>query len=153
MSMCRDFSCVIGKGFLLQSVHSFGKTLLAFSLLHFVIQGQVCLLLWVFLDFHFCIPLPWIIKSTSFFFFFGVNLGLVGLVELFTFSFFSISDWGIDLDYCDTEWLALETKRDHSVIFEIAPKYCISNSFVDYEDTPFFLRDACPQYRHNGHLS
>ena len=23
--------------------------------------------------------------------------------------------------------------RDHSVIFEIAPKYCISDSFVDYE--------------------
>ena len=40
---------------------------------------------------------------------------------------------GIDLDYCDTEWFALETNRDHSVIFEIATKYCISNSFVDYE--------------------
>ena len=24
-------------------------------------------------------------------------------------------------------------KRDHSVIFEIASKYCISDSFVDYE--------------------
>ena len=23
--------------------------------------------------------------------------------------------------------------RDHSVIFEIAPEYCISDSFVDYE--------------------
>ena len=23
--------------------------------------------------------------------------------------------------------------RDHSVVFEIAPKYCISDSFVDYE--------------------
>ena len=23
--------------------------------------------------------------------------------------------------------------RDHSAIFEIAPKYCISDSFVDYE--------------------
>ena len=28
---------------------------------------------------------------------------------------------------------ALETNRDHSVVFEIAPKYCISDSFVDYE--------------------
>ena len=27
---------------------------------------------------------------------------------------------------------ALETNRDHSVIFEIASKYCISDSFVDY---------------------
>ena len=46
---------------------------------------------------------------------------------------FGISGRGIDLDYCDVEWLALETKWDHSVIFEIAPKYYISDSFVDYE--------------------
>ena len=38
---------------------------------------------------------------------------------------------GIDLDYCDIEWFSLETNRDHSVIFEIASKYCISDSFVD----------------------
>ena len=37
----------------------------------------------------------------------------------------------MDLNFCDIEWFALET--DHSVIFEIAPKYCISDSFVDYE--------------------
>ena len=36
------------------------------------------------------------------------------------------------LDYCDVEWFALETNRGHSVIFEIASKYCISDSFVDY---------------------
>ena len=40
---------------------------------------------------------------------------------------------GIDLDYCDTEWFALEINRDHSVVFEIAPKYFISDSLVDYE--------------------
>ena len=34
--------------------------------------------------------------------------------------------------YCDVEWFALET-NDHSVIFEIAHKYCILDSFVDYE--------------------
>ena len=39
----------------------------------------------------------------------------------------------IDLDYCDVEWLALEMNRDHSVIFEVVPKYRISDSFVDYE--------------------
>ena len=31
---------------------------------------------------------------------------------------------GRDLDNCDIEWLALEMNRDHSVIFEIAYKYC-----------------------------
>ena len=54
-------------------------------------------------------------------------------IEPFNFSFFSITGWSIDLDYCDTEWFASETNRDHSVIFEIAPKYCISDSFVEYE--------------------
>ena len=38
----------------------------------------------------------------------------------------------IGLDYCDSELFALETNRDHSVIFEIASKYCISDSFVDH---------------------
>ena len=49
------------------------------------------------------------------------------------------------MDYCDVEWLALETNGDHSVIFEIAPKYCISGSFVDYEDYSLLLRVSCPQ--------
>ena len=40
---------------------------------------------------------------------------------------------GINLDYCDIEWFALETNRDHSVVFEIASKYCILDSIVDYE--------------------
>ena len=51
MSMCRVFSCVVGKGRLLWPVHSLGKTLLAFDLLRFVLQGQICLLLHVSLDF------------------------------------------------------------------------------------------------------
>ena len=58
--------------------------------------------------------------------------GLVGLHRTIQLSFFS-SDWGIDLDYYDTEWFALEMKRDHFVIFEIVPKYCISDSLVDYD--------------------
>ena len=32
------------------------------------------------------------------------------------------------MDYCDTEWFALEMNRDHSVVFEIASKYCISGA-------------------------
>ena len=54
-------------------------------------------------------------------------------IELFNFSFFSITGWGIELDYCDIEWFALAMNKDHSFIFEIVPNYCISDSFVDYE--------------------
>ena len=52
-------------------------------------------------------------------------------IEPFNFSFFSVTGQGIDSDYCDIEWFALETKRGHSVIFEIASKYCVSDSLVD----------------------
>ena len=59
------------------------------------------------------------------------------LVELFNFSLFRITGWDIfpitGWDYCDIEWFALEMNIDHSVIFEIASKYFISDSFVDYD--------------------
>ena len=58
---------------------------------------------------------------------------LAGLHRTFNFRFFSITGQGIVLDYCDIEWFALETNRDHSVIFEFASKYCISDSLVDHD--------------------
>ena len=59
--------------------------------------------------------------------------GLIGLHRTIQFSFFSVTGWSIGLDYRDIEWLALETNRDHFVVFEIASKYCISDSFVDHD--------------------
>ena len=35
--------------------------------------------------------------------------------------------------------------RDHSVIFEIALKYCISDSFVDYDGYSIFSKEFCLQ--------
>ena len=61
------------------------------------------------------------------------------------FSFISITNRGIDLDYSDTEWFALEMNRDHSVIFEIASKYCILTLLLTMMTIPFLLRDSCPQ--------
>ena len=46
-------------------------------------------------------------------------------MEPFNFSFFSVTGWDIDLEYCDPEWFALEMNRDHSVVF--------SDSFVDHD--------------------
>ena len=54
-------------------------------------------------------------------------------MEPVNFRFFGISGWDTDLHYCDAERFALEMNQDHFVIFEIAPKYCILNSSVDYE--------------------
>ena len=58
MSMYRVISCVVGRGCLLWPLCSLGKTLLAFSLLHFVLQGQTCLLPQVSLDFLLLHPSP-----------------------------------------------------------------------------------------------
>ena len=55
------------------------------------------------------------------------------MVFIELFSIFSITSQGIGLDNSDIEWFALETNRDLSVVFEIASKYCISDSFVDYD--------------------
>ena len=63
----------------------------------------------------------------------GVLKGLVGLLRTVQLQLLQCYLWGIDLDYCGIEWFALETNRDHSVIFEIASKYCISDSFVDHD--------------------
>ena len=84
-----------------------------------------------FLTSYFCIPVPY--NEKDIFFGFQFSKVLQVFTELFNFSFFSVTGWGIGLDYCDIEWFALETNRDHSVIFEIASKYCISDSFVDYD--------------------
>ena len=81
MSICRVISCAVGGGHLLWPGCSLGKTLLAFVLLHFVLQGQTCLLLsldFLLLHFH---PLWW--KGHLFFFFLVLVLGLVGLHRTF----------------------------------------------------------------------
>ena len=59
--------------------------------------------------------------------------GLVGLHKTVQLQFLQRFGWGIDLDNCDIEWFALEMNRDHSVVFEIVSKYCISDSFVDHD--------------------
>ena len=65
-------------------------------------------------------------------------------IEPFNFSFFSVTAWGIDLDYCDIEWFALETNRVQSVVFEIASKYCISDSSVDYDSCSISSKGFLP---------
>ena len=59
--------------------------------------------------------------------------GLVGLHRTVQLQLLQHYWLGIGLYYHDIEWFALETNRDHSVIFEIASKYCISDSSVDYD--------------------
>ena len=50
-----------------------------------------------------------------------------GILEWVAISF--STGQGIDLDFCDINWFALEMNRDHYVVFEIASKYCILDFF------------------------
>ena len=59
--------------------------------------------------------------------------GLVGLHRTVKLQLLQRYWLGIDLDNCDIEWFALETNRDHSVVFEIASKYCILDSLIDHD--------------------
>ena len=69
---------------------------------------------------------------------------LVGLHRIVQLQLLSITGWGIDLDYGDIEWFALEMNRDHSVVFETASKYCISDSFVDHDGYFIFSKGFLP---------
>ena len=131
MSMCRIFSCVVRRGCLLWPAHSLNKTLLAFALLHSVLQGQICLLLQVFLDFLLLhsSPLSW----KGHLFWLLVLEGLVGLHRTIQLQLLQHYWLGHRLGLLWYWMVCLEMNRDHSVIFEIASKYCISDSFVDYD--------------------
>ena len=70
--------------------------------------------------------------------------GLVGLHRTVQLQLLQHYWWGMVLDYCDIECFVLEMNRDHSVVFEIASKYCISDSFVDHDGYSISSRDSCP---------
>ena len=59
-------------------------------------------------------------------------------------SFFSITGWGIDLDYCDTEWFALETEIILSFL-RLHPSTAFQTLLLTVRLTPFILRNSCLQ--------
>ena len=64
--------------------------------------------------------------------------GVVGLHRTGQLQILWLQGLGIDIDYCDIEWSALEMHQDHSVILGTTPKYCSFDSFVDYEGYSIF---------------
>ena len=145
MSICRVISCVTGRGCLLWPVCSLDKTLLVFPLLHFVLQGQTCLLIQVFLDFLLLLSSPLWWEGHLLIFDVSSRRSCRSSQNQSTSASSALVVWGIELDYCDVEWFALEMNQDHSVLFEVVPNYCISDCFVVYEAISFLLKDSCPQ--------
>ena len=72
------------------------------------------------------------------------SLGSWVALELFKFNFFNVTGCGIDLGYCHIERFTLEMNRDHSIVFEIASKYCISDSFVNCDGYSFSSKGFLP---------
>jgi len=85
MSKCRIISCVVGRGCFLWPVCSLDKTLLAFALLHFLLQGQICLLVQVSLDFLLLHSSP--LRWKGHLFLVLVLEGLLGLHSTFQLQF------------------------------------------------------------------
>ena len=59
--------------------------------------------------------------------------GLVGLHRIIQLQLLPHYCSKIDLDNCNIKWFVLEMNRDHSLIFETVPKYCLLDSFVEYD--------------------
>ena len=142
MSMCSLLLCCWKRVFAMISVFSLQNCQ---TLTVFVLYSKAkftCYSRYLFTT-YFCISVPY--NEKDIFFACQFQKVLQIFLELFNFSFFSITGWGIGLDYRDIEWFALETNRDHHVIFETTSKCCISDSFVDYDGYSISLRDSWPQ--------
>ena len=105
--------------------------LLAFALLHSILQGQICLLLQVFPDFLLLhsSPLYW----NGYLFWVLVLKGLIGLHRTVQLQLLQCYRLGHRLGLPWYWMVCLGTEQRSFVIFEIAPKYCILDSFVAYD--------------------
>ena len=69
----------------------------------------------------------------------------LGLHRTIQLQLLSIIGQGIDLDYCDINDFPWIQNRDHSLVFEIASKYCISDSFVDHDGYSISSEGSLPR--------
>ena len=129
MSMCRVFSCVVGRECLLWPVRSLSKNPVSLCPVSFctpranlpVTLGSSWLATFAFQS-------P-VMKRTSFWVL--VLEDLVGLHR--TIQLLQRYWLGHRLGLLWYWMVCLEMNRDHPVVFEIASQYCILDSFVDYE--------------------
>ena len=138
-----SLSCVFRRGSLLWSVCSPGKTLLAFALLHFVLQGQTCLLLQVSLDFL-------LLHSSSLWWKGHIFLMLVlegleghhGTIQLQFLRHYWLGHRFRWLCY----WIVYLGKKQRSFChFWNCTSTAFQTLWLTMKATPVILRDPCPQ--------
>ena len=69
--------------------------------------------------------------------------GLVGLHRTIQLQILQHYWLGIDLDYSDIEWFALETEIILSFL-RLHPSTAFQTPLLTMRATPFLLRDSCP---------
>ena len=112
-----------------------------FTLLHFVLQDQICLLLKISLIFLLLLSSPQWRKAHLFLVL--VLEGLVGLHGTIQHQLLQHC-WSGDRLGLPWYWMVCLGNKDHSVVFETAPK-SLENLLLTMRATPFLLRDSCPQ--------
>ena len=137
MSTCRVVSCVSGGGCLLCPVRSPGNILLALFCFILYSKAKLSCCSNYLLTFYFCIPL--LFKVYHFFLVLFLE-GLVNFHRQINLTFFSISSWDIDMDYCDTEWTEIILS-----FLRLCPSTAFQTLLLCMRATPFLLRDSCPQ--------
>ena len=143
MPMCRVFSCVVGRGCLLWPVHFLGKILLAFALLHFVLQGQIYLLLQVSLDFLLLHSSPLWWKGHLVFML--VLEGLVALHRTIQLQLLQHNRLGHRLGLLWYWIVCLGNEPSSFWHFWDCIQVLHFRLLLTVRATPFLLRDSCPQ--------
>ena len=133
------------KRYLLWPVGSLGKSLLAFALLHFILQGQICLFLQVSLDFLFCLPVPYNEKDIFFFFLVFVLEGLIGLHRTVQLQLFQHYWLGHRLGLLWYWMVCLRNKQIILSFLRLHPRTAFQTLLLIVMPTPFLLRESCPQ--------
>ena len=141
-SMSRVVSCVIGKGCLCWLLCSLDKILLAFALLHFVLQGQTCLILQASLDFLFLHSNPLWWRGHLFLELVLESLG--GLHRTIQLQLLQAQCLEIDLDYCDAGLFAWKWIKIILSVLRLHPSTAFE-LLLTMRPTPFLLRDSFPQ--------
>ena len=142
---------IAGRECLLWPMGSLGKIWLVFALFHFVLQGQICLLLQVSLDFLLLHSSPPRMKRISFWVL--VLEGLVGLHSTIQLQLLQHHWLGHRLGLLWYWMVCLGNKQRSFCHLRLHPSTAFQVLLLTMMATPFLLRDSCPHSRYNGHPS
>ena len=113
---------------------------ISLCLLHSELQGQICLLNQVFLHFLLLNSSPLECKKHLFECLFQKVLQV--FIEPFNFSFFSITGWGVDLDYCEFNGLPRKQTEIILSFLRLHPSTAFQTLLLTIMATPFLLSDS-----------